>query len=186
MQTSSRKLYTLTRLLSIAAFLALLPASLMAQATGLIVGTVQDASGAVIPGAQVKAINELTGLEWETVSDQGGRFNFPRMPVGNYHVEVTQQGFTQFLSEPFRLDADQSRQVTVALEVGQVTESITVAGAVTEVETVGGTLKEIIDERRITELPLNGRNPVQLILLVPGVVSGPGSQLAQSEHGASC
>ena len=175
MQTSSRKLYTLTRLLSIAAFLALLPASLMAQATGLIVGTVQDASGAVIPGAQVKAINELTGLEWETVSDQGGRFNFPRMPVGNYHVEVTQQGFTQFLSEPFRLDADQSRQVTVALEVGQVTESITVAGAVTEVETVGGTLKEIIDERRITELPLNGRNPVQLILLVPGVVSGPGS-----------
>ena len=105
------------------------------------------------------------------------------MPVGNYHVQVTNEGFTQFLSESFRLDADQSRQVTVVLEVGQVTESITVTGAVAEVETVGGTLKEIVDERRITELPLNGRNPVQLILLVPGVVSGPGSSSLNQNGG---
>ena len=175
MQESSRQRRESIRILLVGATLALLPVSLMAQATGLIVGTVQDSTQAAIPGAQVEAVNDLTGLEWETGSDEAGRFNFARMPVGNYHVEVTHEGFSQFLSESFRLDADQSRQVTVVLEVGQVTESITVTGAVTEVETVGGTLKEIVDERRITELPLNGRNPVQLILIVPGVVLGPGS-----------
>lgn len=155
--------------------MALVPVALFGQATGLIVGTVQDSTRSAVPGAQVEAVNELTGIEWETGSDEAGRFNFARMPVGNYRVQVTSEGFSQFVSESFRLDADQSRQVTVILEVGQVTESITVIGAVAEVETVGGTLKEIVDERRITELPLNGRNPVQLILIVPGVVQGPGS-----------
>ena len=193
MREPSRKLRESIRFLLAGATLALLPVSLVAQATGLIVGTVQDSTRAAVPGAQVQAVNDLTGLEWETSSDEAGRFNFSRMPVGNYHVQVTNEhgdyithtaeGFTQFLSESFRLDADQSRQVTVVLEVGQVTESITVTGAVAEVETVGGTLKEIVDERRITELPLNGRNPVQLILLVPGVVSGPGSSSLNQNGG---
>ena len=148
---------------------------LFGQATGLIVGVVSDSSGAVVPGANVRAFNELTGLEWSAQSDESGRFNFPRLPVGDYRVEASAEGFSTFVSEGFRLDADQSRRVAVTLEVGQVTENIVVTGAVTQVETVGGTLKEIVDAKRIAELPLNGRNPVQLILLVPGVVTGPGS-----------
>ncbi len=183
MQEPRGERYGYVRFLLAVAVLALLPVPLMAQATGLIVGTVQDSTRAAVPGAEVQAVNDLTGLEWTSSSDEAGRFNFPRMPVGNYHVQVTHEGFTQFLSESFRLDADQSRQVTVILEVGQVTESITVTGAVAEVETVGGTLKEIVDERRITELPLNGRNPVQLVLLVPGVVTGPGSSSLNQNGG---
>ena len=130
MQEPRCERYGSVRFLPAVAVLAILPVALMAQATGLIVGTVQDSTRAAIPGAEVQAVNDLTGLEWTSSSDEAGRFNFPRMPVGNYHVQVTHEGFTQFLSESFRLDADQSRQVTVVLVVGQVTESITVTGAV--------------------------------------------------------
>jgi len=99
--------------------LAILPVALMAQATGLIVGTVQDSTRAAVPGAEVQAVNDLTGLEWASSSDEAGRFNFPRMPVVNYHVQVTHEGFTQFLSALFRLGADQRRQGTVSAAVGQ-------------------------------------------------------------------
>ncbi|MCP5119351.1 MAG: TonB-dependent receptor [bacterium] len=170
-----RTLGLLSLLLAIA-----FPMLVSAQATGLIVGIVEDSTGAVVPAAEVRAINELTGLEWTAQSDAAGRFNFPSMPVGQYRVEVTLEGFKSFNSGSFRLDADQSRQVTASLEVGQVTESVTVEGAVTQVETVRATLREMVDERRITELPLNGRNPMQLILLVPGVNSSGGGSLSQN------
>ena len=91
------------------------------QATGLILGTAQDASGAVIPGADVLAINELTGIEQSAQTDAQGRFNFPRTPVGTYRVEVRSDGFSTFSSGTFRRTADQSRQVTATLEIGQVT-----------------------------------------------------------------
>ena len=138
-------------------------------------GVVEDRSGAVVPGAEVQATNELTGLHWTAKSDEAGRFNLPRLPVGNYRIRATKDGFRQFVSEAFRLDADQSRQVSVTLDVGSTTESLTVTGAVSQVETVSGVIREVVDEKRITELPLNGRNPVQLLLLVPGVVTGPAS-----------
>ncbi len=155
--------------------------ALHAQATGLIVGVVQDGSGAVIPGANVLAVNELTGIEFNAASDAAGRFSFPRLPVGEYRVEVSSEGFRRFSSGRFRLDADQNRRVTATLELGEVTETVTVEGAVTQVDTETATLKEIVDERRITELPLNGRNPIQLILLVPGVNSGPGGVISQNQ-----
>src|SRR5262249_34855534 len=91
--------------------IVLLPTRVFAQSTAEIRGTVQDASGGVMPGATVTAINELTGLERTGVSDSGGRFNFPRLPVGNYRVEATLQGFRKFATAPFRLDVEDIRQV---------------------------------------------------------------------------
>jgi hypothetical protein len=149
------------------------------QATGLIVGSVQDASGAVIPGAEVKAVNVETGIESTASSDAQGRFNFPRTPRGNYQVEVRSDGFRTFVSEIFQLEADQNRRVTARLEIGQVSEVVTVEGSVTRVNTETATLSEIVDERRITELPLNGRNPIDLVKLVPGVNQGPGGVISQ-------
>ena len=159
--------------------LVLVVGSLFGQATGLIIGTAQDGSGAVVPGASVQAINELTGIAQPAETDAQGRFSFPRMPVGEYRIEVSSEGFRTFSSGTFRLTADQSRQITAVLEVGQVTEVVTVEGSVAQVETSNATLTEIIDERRITELPLNGRNPIQLIMLVPGVNTGPGGVISQ-------
>lgn len=129
----------------------------------------------MVPGAAVRAVNELTGFVSSAVSDQDGRFTMAQLPVGDYRVEVTRDGFRAFRSTTFRLDADATRQVQAVLELGQVSESITVGGAVSQVETVGATIKEIIDERRITELPLNGRNALQLVRLLPGAVSAGGN-----------
>lgn len=157
------------------AVLLILPNLAFGQATGLIVGTVRDASGGVIAGAAVKASNVLTGLEWTTSSGPSGLFNFPRLPVGRYRVEVSNPGFRTFLSEEFRLEVDQNREISVTLDVGSTTESVTVSGAVSQVDTVAATIREVVDEKRITELPLNGRNPLQLVRLVPGAVSAPGA-----------
>jgi outer membrane receptor protein involved in Fe transport len=154
----------------------ILPAALaLAQTAGQITGTVQDKSGAVVPTAAVRAVNEGTGLVSSTISDESGRFTILQLPVGDYRIDVTRDGFRPFRSQTFRLDADATRQVQAVLELGQVTESITVGGSVSQVETVGATLKEIIDERRITELPLNGRNALQLVRLLPGAVPGAGN-----------
>jgi outer membrane receptor protein involved in Fe transport len=157
--------------------LAILLASaipVLAQSNGHILGSVQDTSGAVVPAAAVRAVNTRTGLEFAADSDAAGRFNFPRLPVGDYRVEASKEGFRKFVSEAFRLDADQSREVSVRLDVGATSESVTVTGAVAQVNTVSATIGEVVDEKRIAELPLNGRNPLQLVLLVPGAVSAPG------------
>lgn len=168
-------------------FLVLLSGSFAAsaQSAGQITGSVQDRSGAVVPGAAVRGVNELTGLVSNTISDSDGRFTLPQLPIGEYRVEVSRDGFRPFRSQTFRLDADATRQVQATLELGQVSESITVGGSVSQVETVGATLKEIIDERRITELPLNGRNALQLVRLLPGAVNGAGNNGLGQNNGIS-
>ena len=163
----------------------LVPARAYSQSTAEIRGAVQDQSGAVVPGATVTAINELTGLERTTVSDSGGRFNIPRLPVGNYRVEVKVDGFRPYATEPFRLNVEDIRQVTAVMVIGALEEGVTVTGQAAVVETVGGTLSEIVDERRIQELPLNGRDPLQLQLLLPGVVTGPTSTAMWQQPGIS-
>jgi len=154
-----------------------------AQATGMIVGIVQDATGAVIPRARVAPQNELTGLEWSAESDPAGRFHFPRLPVGQYRVRISRDGFRTFVSESFRLEADQSRELAATLDVGSTSESVTVAGAVSQVDTVSATIRQVVDERRISELPLNGRNPLQLVLLVPGAVTAPAASTLNRNDG---
>src|SRR5881409_1185774 len=81
-------------------------AHVFAQSTAELRGVVQDESGAVVPGVTVTSMNELTGLERTTISDSGGRFNFPRLPVGSYRVEAELQGFRKFAKPAFRLDVE--------------------------------------------------------------------------------
>ena len=157
--------------------------ALLAQSNGAITGLVQDTSGAVIPGAAVRGTNQLTGLLFSAVSDDAGRFHMARLPVGEYQVTVSKDGFRQFVTESFRLDADQVRSVDVTMSIGAAAESITVSGSVSQVETVSGVLRQVVDEKRITELPLNGRNPVQLVLLVPGAVTAPASSSLSANGG---
>src|SRR5678815_5726373 len=166
-------------------FGVLAPASAFAQSTAEIRGIVQDESSGVIPGVSVTAINQLTGLQRSAVSDSGGRYNFPRLPVGTYRVEAELQGFRKFATAPFRLDVEDIRQVNVVMTIGPLAEGVTVSGTAGNVETVGGTLSEIVDERRIQELPLNGRDPLQLQLLLPGVVEGPSSTAMWQQKGIS-
>jgi outer membrane receptor protein involved in Fe transport len=152
-----------------------IPGLIHAQATGEAVGVVRDSSGAVVAGAAVKASNVLTGLDWTSQSNAAGRFAFPRLPVGEYRVSAARDGFRTFVSETFKLEAGQSREVTANLEIGATTETLRVTGSVSQVDTVAATIRQVVDEKRITELPLNGRNPMQLVLLVPGAVPAPGA-----------
>jgi outer membrane receptor protein involved in Fe transport len=167
------------------ALVTLLAVLLFAQSGGLIVGVVQDSSGGLVPGAIVTAINEQTSLESGASTDTAGRFSFPKLAVGDYRVRVNKAGFQPFTSEPFHLDADQSRQVQATLAVSGASQSVNVTGRVSEVETVSGIIREVVDAKRISELPLNGRNPVQLLLLVPGVVTGPASSSLSQNNGIS-
>ena len=104
------------------AILCLITASAYGQTSGQITGTVQDKSGAVVPTAAITAVNELTGLVFRTTSDPSGRFTLLQLPVGDYRVDITRDGFRPFRSPSFRLDADSTRQVQASLELGQVSE----------------------------------------------------------------
>jgi hypothetical protein len=107
------------------------------QSTAVISGTVQDASGAMVPGAAVAAVQQQTDEHFSAASDEQGRFSFPRLPVGNYKISVTHAGFRRFESESIRLDADQTRQANIVLQLGETNESVQVTGAISLVETIG-------------------------------------------------
>lgn len=165
----------IVRMKRLAILSSLLAAICSAQSGGAITGLVSDSTGAVIPATPIRALQTQTGQRVETLSDDQGRFVFPRLPAGNYRLEAAKTGFRQFVSEELRLDADQTRRAEIILQVGDASESVQVTGAVSLVETVGGAIRETVDEKRINELPLNGRNALQLQFLVPGAVPSVGA-----------
>jgi len=146
-----------------------LAAVLWAQGTVTIFGTITDSTGAVVPGARVVVRNVQTGLERETRTNEAGGYVVSQLPVGVYTVTAEAAGFKSGVLENIRVQVDENRRVDFRLEVGAVTESITVEAAIAQVETREGTLKEVVDAERIVELPLNGRNAIELQYLVAGV-----------------
>ncbi len=140
--------------------------------TGGIDVTVTDSSGSVIPGASVVLHNEKTNLDARsaTTNDQGVS-SFALVPSGVYTVRVEHSGFKKYERPGVLLQVNEQISVPVSLEVGEITESVTVAAMAPLVETTSGTLRETVDQVRVTELPLNGRNLLQLQSLIPGSVS---------------
>lgn len=156
-------------------------AILTAQNTATIVGTVHDAANAVIPGAAVTATHVETGTLRSAVAGANGDFVFVQLPVGSFTVRATAPGFKESVQTGLLLQVSENRRVDFSLQVGQVTERIEVAAQAVQVETRTGTIGEVIDSKRIAELPLNGRNPVSLQLLVPGVGRRGGRDQQQNE-----
>jgi hypothetical protein len=152
----------------------LLASSLAAQVrdTASIFGTVTDAQAAVVPGAQVVVTNIATGFSRNGTSDQSGGFVFNLLPVGTYSLTVEQTGFRKYDRRGILLQANENVRVDVALEVGSVQETVTVEALAYTVDTRAATLNHTVDSKRVIELPLNGRNPADLVLLAPGVNSG--------------
>jgi hypothetical protein len=158
---------------------SLIPASLAAQAvTGTILGTVTDDSGAILPGATVTITHTDTGLVRTVVSDGAGEFTAPSLPTGTYQLHAELQGFKAVTIPDIRLGVDQRLRFGVKLEVGAVSETITVVGSSPLVQTSSSELGTTVDEEQIKQLPLNGRNFVSLTRTVPGVVRGiPGANI---------
>jgi hypothetical protein len=149
-------------------FLLALPALVFAQGTVTIYGTVTDPSGAAIAGAKVTVTSAATDQSRDTVSAIDGNYVVPDLRVGTYRLSVTAAGFKTFVQDGIQVQVDENRRVPVQMAVGGVNESITVAADVAQVETRSSALRQVVDSARIIELPLNGRNPLQLSYLVAG------------------
>ncbi|MFN2532524.1 MAG: carboxypeptidase regulatory-like domain-containing protein [Pyrinomonadaceae bacterium] len=135
---------------------------------GSISGTVRDAKGAVVAGAEV-SIQSETGLSRTLTSDENGFYLAPSLPAGRYTVTASPTGFKKTVVSNVDLHVGENRTVNMELEVGQVTETVTVTSGAETVETRSGEISSLITEKQVTELPLNGRNYAQLALMVPGV-----------------
>jgi len=151
----------------------LLPASLFAQAgSGTISGAVSDSSGAVMPGATVVASNDATGFKRQSVVSSSGDFSLVGLQPGEYTVNVEMQGFKRYSAKDLKLEVDQNIRLDVKLEVGNVAEVVEVTGQAALLNTEQSSTGAVVDRQKIIDFPLNGRNFVQLSLLLPGVNTG--------------
>jgi hypothetical protein len=134
-----------------------------------ILGTVRDASGAVVPQATLTARNVETGQTRTTVSGADGAYRFSALPVGNYEVTVEQSGFQSAVRSGLTLTVGREALVNFSLQVGAVEQRVEVTAEAPLVNTTTAILGEVVDEQKVSELPLNGRNYADLALLQPGV-----------------
>ena len=143
---------------------------LLAQGLGRMSGTVTDTTGAVVAGAKITAARTTTGEVTTATSDNSGLYVFPSLAPDRYTVTATAQGFSRFISDNVVLQADQALTVNLSLKVGSASETVTVTDTPPQVDVTTGTLSQVIDEKRVNDLPLNGRNVASMTTLVPGVV----------------
>ena len=136
---------------------------------GTISGTVRDQKGAVVPRAEVSIQDERSGIVRTVHSDDNGFYLAESLPAGRYTVSTAPSGFKKTVAQSVDLHVTENKVVNLDLQVGQVTETVTVSSDAAPVETRSGEVSSLITEKQVTELPLNGRNYAQLALMVPGV-----------------
>src|SRR5258706_7285434 len=137
-------------------------------------GTVTDTSNAVIAGAKVTLKNEETGLNRTMTTNTAGNFSFPDLPVGSYRVEVEFTGFKTAVRTKIGISVADVRAVDIQLSTGELSETVSVEASSAGVKTVGAEISGLISGEQVRELPLNGRNFMQLTLLQPGVTGQEG------------
>jgi hypothetical protein len=163
-------------LLTLAVFLSITAIASAQTATGQITGTVRDASGAVMTGVKVVVTNQQTGLTRETKTGNNGDYVVPLLPVGTYLVSAEQAGFKMALHSDVPLTVDQIQRVDMELAPGAVTETVEVQSEALALDTASASVGHTITEKQVTELPLNGRNFLQLLFLGAGAVETTGEQ----------
>ncbi|HEX8291282.1 MAG TPA: carboxypeptidase regulatory-like domain-containing protein, partial [Pyrinomonadaceae bacterium] len=136
---------------------------------GSISGTVRDAQGAAVPKAEVTIQEESTGQTRTVRTDDDGSYSVQSLPVGRYSVSAGPQGFKKTVATGVEVHVADRLVVDLNLQVGEVSETVTVTGAAQLVETESGKVSSLVSEKQVTELPLNGRNYAALVTLVPGL-----------------
>src|SRR6266566_9069960 len=139
--------------------------SVWAQATAQLSGAVQDQSGAVLPGAEITATQTDTGVARMTISNEAGYYTLPNLPLGPYRLDVALPGFRTFVRTGIVLQVGSNPTLNVVLEVGQVSEQVEVQSNASLVETRNVSVGQVMESQRILDLPLNVRDPAQLVLL---------------------
>ena len=162
----------------------LLTASAHAQNIfGAIVGTVSDPSGAVLPAATVTVTNLATAEKRSVTTGAQGNYQILSLPPGNYQVDVDSHGFKHLSRSPVDVAVDQQVRVDVAMQVGEESQQITVTGAPPILQTDSASLGNVIEGQAVETLPLNGRNVLALVALVPGVVPRGGTSTSGNLSG---
>lgn len=159
--------------LALGCLLGLAPTLAHAQATGAISGTVKDESGAVLPGATVEATSTATNSVRTATTGPDGFYTIPLVQPGTYVVKATLSGFSTFSRSGIKVNVSETALVNVTLKVGGLSDTVEVVGEAPLVETANATLGILVDEKKVVDLPLNGRNFTQLGTLIPGVVAPP-------------
>ena len=144
---------------------------LYGQATGSFAGTVTDKAGAVVAGANVRVTSEATGLTREAKTDDTGHYLIPLLPVATFNIHVEAQGFAPAEQKDVRLQVDEHRELDFSLQPASVTSTVEVSATQVAVETANPSLGQVITAEEVADLPLNGRNFVQLATLTPGTTS---------------
>jgi hypothetical protein len=160
------------------AALLTVPVSLFAQAgaTGSILGTVTDSTGAAIPGAKVTVTNTGTRVAFNTTTSSTGDYLAPVLQSGTYSVSATAKGFQKTVVTGAVLSVDQKLRVNLSLKAGAVTSTVTVSAQAIALDTDTEALSQLIGTQQVQQLPLNGRNFMQLLLVTPGAVTVGGEQ----------
>jgi carboxypeptidase family protein len=154
--------------------LALLASStVLAQSTSTLQGSVVDQSGAIVEGAKVVARNLATGIERTTQTDNLGNYQIAALPVGSYRIEIRAQGFQTALLSEIALEVSKTVVQNFQLNPGGATETINVTTEASVVETATSSVGQVINQKTVQEIPLNGRHFVDLGLLIPGSVTPP-------------
>jgi hypothetical protein len=158
------------KLIAIGVLFVIGAAAVNAQmSTGQILGTVSDSQGLAVSGVPVVIRNEQTGQIFEVRANEGGDYLARELPLGSYALSIQQAGFKRYNRTGLTVTGGQVLRIDVPLEVGAVTETISVTAEVPPVNVMTATLDTMIDDKRLVELPMNGRNVLSLASLVPGV-----------------
>ncbi len=167
-----------------ALFSILACASVWAQAvsSSQISGTVQDSSGLVMPGATVTVTQTATGMTRSVTTGADGSYVLPNLPVGPYRLQVTKDGFSNYVQSGIILQVNSNPEINVAMKVGSVTEQVVVEANATMVETHENGVGQVIDQQRVVDLPLNGRQATDLIFLSGGASTAPAGDLNTNKN----
>ena len=172
------------RYIGLAALLSLNAASVLrAQSTGTIRGTVADSSGAAIPNASIAATETNTGNKRVATSNESGIFVFPDLPIGSYSLKITASGFATQNRPALQLLTGQTIDLPISMSVGSQTQEITVTSEAAQIETSTSTVEQSVSQQQMRDLPLNGRNPLQLTTLTAGtVLTTTGTESGQEDN----
>ena len=160
-------------------------APVMAQSlnTSQVTGTVQDPTGAAVPDAKVVMTNIDTGQVRTITTSNSGAYTLPDLPIGNYRLEVTAPGFTTYVLTGIKLEVGSNPTFDPKLQVGNVNEQVMVTtqpGA--QVETQSNGIGQVVDDKQVVELPLNGRDPTQVIALAGATTTAPAGDLNSNKN----
>ncbi len=165
-----RAVHSLALLIGVLALPFLCPNQLLGQfTTASLSGTVGDPSGAYVPDAMVTVLNTDTGFTQAVKTGASGDYLFSRLPVGNYRLTVEKLGFTTYAQSGIQLVVNQAATQPVTLSVGSISQQVAVSADASLVTTQSSTVGQVVNQRQIVELPLDGRQVQQLVFLVPGV-----------------